>query len=161
MNISYKVDAEKVLEGFRRTPRVMSRNLDKGLDRAALQMVRTAQDKVRDNDSIAFSLLVQSIRYQRTGPLERTVWPAANYARYLEEGTKPGYMPNGYALAAWLKARGAANPKRRSFALAKHIFKHGTKPHPFWQPSFEAAEPEMRRIIAQAVERGVSEVFGS
>lgn len=159
MNIECNINSEKVLAAFRRAPDVMSRNLDKGLDRAAMQMVRTAQDKVRENDSVAFSVLVQSIRYRRTGALERTVWPAAKYAEAVEKGTNPGYMPNGNALAAWLKVRGAANPKRQSFALAKHIFRHGTKAHPFWEPAFNEAEPEMRQIIGRFVAQGIREAL--
>lgn len=159
MNIECTINSEKVLAAFRRAPDVMSRNLDHGLDRAAMQMVRTAQEKVRENDSVAFSVLVQSIRYRRTGVLERTVWPAAKYAEAVEKGTKPGYLPNGYALAAWLKVRGAANPKRQSFALAKHIFRHGTKAHPFWEPAFNEAEPEMRQIIGRFVAKGIREAF--
>lgn len=159
MNLHYQVDEQKVLEAFRRAPDVMSRELGKGLDRAALTMVRAAQDKLRDNDSISFSVLIQSIRYQRTAVLERTVYPAVRYARYLEEGTKPGYIPNGYVLQSWLKTRGAENPKRQAFALAKHIHQHGTQAHPFWQPAFEQAEPEMRRIIRQYLQRGVKQMF--
>ena len=159
MNIECTINSDKVLAAFQRAPAAMSRSLDSGLDRAAAKMVRTAQDKLRENDSIAFSVLVQSIRYRRTGNLERTVWPAANYARYLEEGTGPGYMPNGYALTAWLKVKGAANPKRQSFALAKHIFRHGIKAHPFWEPAFNEAEPEMRQIIGRSVAQGIREAF--
>lgn len=159
MKIEYTVEADRVREAFRRAPDVMSRELDKGLDQAALKMVRTAQDTLRDNDSLATSQLVQSVNFERSGLLERTVSPNTAYARYLEEGTKPGYFPNSYALAAWLKIRGAANPKRQAFALAKHIYRHGTKAHPFWQPSFETAKPEMRRIIDHFVQRGVERVF--
>lgn len=159
MKIECSINSEKVLAAFRRAPETMNRSLDKGLDRAAVKMARTAQDKLRDNGSIAFSTLIQSISSRRVGQFTRIVEPAAKYAVFVEEGTKPGYMPNGYALAAWLKVRGAANPKRQSFALAKHIFRHGTKAHPFWEPAFNDAEPEMRQIIGRAVAQGIREAF--
>ena len=159
MKVEYKVSDEQVKAAFRRAPHIMYRELNKGLDSAATRMVRAAQRRLRKNDSLAFSTLVDAIRYKRTGDLERTVWPDTDYARYLEEGTKPGYFPNGYALTAWLKARGAENPKRQSFALAKHIFRHGTKAHPFWEPAFNEAEPEMRQIIGRFVAKGIREAF--
>ena len=159
MKVEYKVDDGRVKAAFRRAPHIMYRELNKGLDSAATRMVRAAQRRLRKNDSLAFSTLVDAIRYKRTGDLERTVWPDTDYARYLEEGTKPGYFPNGYALTAWLKARGAENPKRQSFALAKHIFRHGTKAHPFWEPAFNEAEPEMRQIIGRFVAKGIREAF--
>ena len=159
MKVEYKVDDGRVKAAFRRAPHIMYRELNKGLDSAATRMVRAAQRRLRKNDSLAFSTLVDAIRYKRTGDLERTVWPDTDYARYLEEGTKPGYFPNGYALTAWLKARGAENPKRQSFALAKHILRHGTKAHPFWEPAFNEAEPEMRQIIGRFVAKGIREAF--
>ena len=121
MKVEYKVDDGRVKAAFRRAPHIMYRELNKGLDSAATRMVRAAQRRLRKNDSLAFSTLVDAIRYKRTGDLERTVWPDTDYARYLEEGTKPGYFPNGYALTAWLKARGAENPKCRA-SLWPNIF---------------------------------------
>ncbi len=159
MKVEYKVDDGRVKAAFRRAPHIMYRELNKGLDSAATRMVRAAQRRLRKNDSLAFSTLVDAIRYKRTGDLERTVWPDTDYARYLEEGTKPGYFPNGYALTAWLKARGAENPKRQSFALAKHILKHGTKARPFFQPAFEQVEPTMRKIVENAARRGAWKAF--
>ena len=60
---------------------------------------------------------------------------------------------------AWLKARGVGDPKAATARVARHIFKHGTKAHPFWEPAFEEAEPKMRQIIDRYVQRGIEKVF--
>ena len=103
--------------------------------------------------------LVMAIAYERSGRFERDVKPNTDYAVYLEKGTRPGYWPKRGPIAAWLKARGVGDPKAATARVARHIFKHGTKAHPFWEPAFEEAEPKMRQIIDRYVQRGIEKVF--
>ena len=159
MKIGYKVDDGRVRWAFRWAPDKMARALDSGLDRAAMAMVKAAQTELRRNDSLAFSTLVMAIAYERSGRFERDVKPNTDYAVYLEKGTRPGYWPKRGPIAAWLKARGVGDPKAATARVARHIFKHGTKAHPFWEPAFEEAEPKMRQIIDRYVQRGIEKVF--
>ena len=159
MKVEYKVDAGRVKWAFRRAPNQMARAFDSGLDRAAMEMVKAAQTELRRNDSLAFSTLVMAIAYERSGRFERDVKPNTDYAVYLEKGTRPGYWPKRGPIAAWLKARGVGDPKAATARVARHIFKHGTKAHPFWEPAFEEAEPKMRQIIDRYVQRGIEKVF--
>ena len=100
-----------------------------------------------------------SSRTESSGRFEREVKPNTDYAVYLEKGTRPGYWPKRGPIAAWLKARGVGDPKAATARVARHIFKHGTKAHPFWEPAFEEAEPKMRQIIDRYVQRGIEKVF--
>ena len=159
MKIGYKVDDGRVRWAFRWAPDKMARALDSGLDSAAMEMVEAAQTELRRNDSLAFSTLVMAIDYERPHRFEREVKPNTDYAVYLEKGTRPGYWPKRGPIAAWLKARGVGDPKAATARVARHIFKHGTKAHPFWQPAFEEAEPKMRQIIDRYVQRGIEKVF--
>jgi HK97 gp10 family phage protein len=160
MRFEYKVSDEKVIQAFRQAAPTMAANLRVGLDRAAMTMVQAARDELRANDSLAFSTLLNSIAYTRVGNYEREVSPNADYAIYLEKGTKPGYYPPTFPIVGWLKARGAADPERTAFRVKKHIFRAGTKAQPFWQPAYEQAEPKMRQIIEEYVARGVARAFG-
>ena len=159
MKVEYKITDVQVLAAFARAPAVMNRNLQQGLDSAAMKMIQAARQELHNNDSLSLSTLIQSIAYKRSGLYEREVEPGTDYAIYLEKGTSAGYYPATNPLQAWLKARGAAEPQRSVFKLRQHIFKHGTQAHPFWQPAFEKAEPTMRQAINDAVRRGIREVF--
>lgn len=159
MRLEYTITDAEILDAFRRAPSVMSRHLGRGLDKAAMKMVQAARKELRNNDSLALSTLILSIAYRRTAVHEREVAPNADYALYVEKGTKGGYYPAPAPLQAWLRARGAAEPERAVFRLQKHIFRHGTKAHPFWQPAYEQAEPTMRQVIHDAVRRGVEKVL--
>lgn len=156
----YQVKDERVREAFRKAPRIMAANLRVGLDKAAAQMLRSARDKLRENDSLAFSTLIQAITVDTVGTYERLVKAGTDYAAYLEKGTRAGYWPSPKPLLAWLEVRRAAEPERAVFRLKKHIYQHGTKAHPFWQPAFEEAEPKMRQIVDKYVMRGVARTFG-
>ena len=158
MRFEYRVDAERVLQAFEQSGPIMSANLRVGLDRAAMHMVDAARDELRANDSVSMSTLLQSIAYERAGTFERDVSPNTDYAVYLEKGTAAGYYPPTYAIASWLRTRGGAEAS--VFRVKRHIFKHGTKAHPFWEPAFSKAEPTMVDIVAKYVERGVERAFG-
>ena len=158
MKIEVKVDSERVIQAFQQAPKVVAANLRAGLDRAAMTMVTAARDELRANDSVSMSTLLQSIAFTSVGTYEREVSPNTDYAVYLEKGTAAGYYPPTYAIASWLRTRGAAEAS--VFRVKRHIFKHGTKAHPFWEPAFAKAEPTMVDIVAKYVERGVERAFG-
>lgn len=159
MRMEYTFADKEVLAAFQRAPGVMTRHLGRGLDSAALRMVRAAQRQLRENDSIVLSTLVTAIAYERVGVFEREISPNTDYAEYLERGTRPGHFPPAAPLLAWLKARRAAEPERAVHRLKRHIFLQGTRANPFWDPAFEQSEPTMRQVINDAVLRGVREVF--
>ena len=158
MKIAIKVDTERVIQAFNQAPMVVAANLRAGLDRAAMTMVTAARDELRANDSVSMSTLLQSIAFQSVGTYEREVSPNTDYAMYVEKGTQPGYYPPTYAIAAWLRSRGGQADA--VFKVKRHIFQHGTKAHPFWEPAFNNAEPKMTDIVARYVERGVERAFG-
>ena len=160
MRMHYRINDAHVLAALQQAPAVMERHLQRGLDAAGMQMVQTARQKLRQNDSLALSTLIQAITVEKTGSLEREVLPGTDYAIHLEKGTRAGYRPAPAPLLAWLRTRRAAEPERAVFRLQKHIQRHGTKAHPFWQPAFGEAAPRMVQIIRDEVRRGVREVLG-
>lgn len=63
------------------------------------------------------------------------------YAPYVHEGTRPHWPPVS-ALRGWARRHGM-NP----YLVARAIARRGTKPRPFLREAFEAALPEIDRLI--------------
>ena len=127
-----------------------------------MRMVVAAQEKIRDNNSIGLSTLIQSVRRATPERFVRQVWPNVQSAEHVEKGTKPGYMPNRTSLEAWLRAKKGMSEdeaKRASFPLARHIRAHGTKEHPFMQPAFDGIESRLTELIQESVEAGLAETL--
>ncbi|ORF03595.1 hypothetical protein BGI05_05215 [Snodgrassella alvi] len=160
MRFEFNIDHKKVTEGFSRAPKVMERKLGSGLDRAAMTMVQAARDKLRENDSIALTTLLNSIYPERPNVFERDIYPHVGYAYYVEKGTKPGYYPPIHPLIDWFRARGSEDPESDAHRLKKHIYRAGTRAHPFWQPAYEKVAPKLQDIIEDYVVLGLKEVFG-
>lgn len=154
---------ERIAQAFKRSPATMKKAIDKGLTKAAQKMVVEAQRNVRKNNSFGASTLIQSIRRSSPIPMVRQVWPNVKYALYVEEGTKPGYMPNKASLASWLAQKaqiGKEEAKAISFPLANSIKQKGTREHPFMRPAFEDNQDRFTAIIRESVEEGISQIGG-
>lgn len=171
MKLGIELDYKAARAAFEKAPAVMNRNLSRYLDRAAEEVAREARAAAPK----AFSTLAQSINVYEEGGLSRLVAPSVNYARAVEEGTRPGYMPPTGPLMEWLKRRGSvrmarAGSKKRTaqeadlrdcaFGLARFIRAHGTKPHPFMKPTAEKMESRVHQLLREGAAAGVQEVFG-
>ncbi|MTD32403.1 hypothetical protein [Paludibacterium denitrificans] len=120
----------------------MNRTMDRYVGRAAMFMARAIQREYRQNDSIAFSTLVNSIHPEKPFPLARDVKAYVKYARYVEEGTRGSYkgLPPTRPLAEWLRIRHGLSEheaKRRAFGLARFIQIHGTRARPAFKLSIK------------------------
>lgn len=160
MKIDYQIDAEKVVAALRKAPKQIEDGINAGLLAAANVMVQAARENLRNNDSLTSSKLLNSIQHENTGHFERTIMPKADYAIYVEKGTRAGYKPPKLPLQSWLSMRGAAQPERAVYALQDHIFKVGTRAHPFWESAVDASVPTMRKVVYEHVKRAAGKVFG-
>jgi HK97 gp10 family phage protein len=157
-------------------PQLLRQNVAAMLDRGALEVSREARRLAPK----AFTTLTNSIRPQVTGEFERTVAPGVAYADYVERGTGPAvgkarYMPNPVSLYAYVKLRARiritarkGTPQRRdqlteirdrAWALARYIYAHGTKPHPFMAPAAKAMESRVAQLLAQGVANAAAGAF--
>lgn len=68
----------------------------------------------------------------------------AEHGIYLEKGTRPHFPPVA-AITPWALAHGIA-----PYALALHISRVGTKPHPFLEPALTQSIPAIRTFLAVA-----------
>jgi HK97 gp10 family phage protein len=182
MNIAITIQNRRVTQALEKMPGVIEKRVDAALSTGAREFAVEAKLLV----SKARSTLMQSIISRRLGLMHFEVTTGTNYARMVEEGTGPAagrsaYMPNPLFLQDYVKqspnskyravaftakrgspARSAAEDqvRNRAFALAVHIRKHGTKPHPFMEPTRKKLEPRIRELVGNAVDAGVKEVLG-
>lgn len=181
MRISIKVDDKLARAAMQRTPGVVERHMELGLERGADEVAREARSNASKRD--LFGTLRNSIHVEHPGLLRYVVATATNYAKAVEEGTGPAvgnkrYYPNPDSLQQYLmqspKMRGHKwarkdSAKRggqeldiwfRSRALAWYIYNHGTKPQPFMAPAAAEKEDRVRQLVRASVMDGVREVFG-
>jgi HK97 gp10 family phage protein len=77
------------------------------------------------------------------------------YARYVEEGTRPHYVP-ARALFAWAKFKGKG--VGFAYAVAKTIEKKGSKAHPFLKPAFESEQNQVLKFFNRAIELTLKDI---
>lgn len=157
------VSDHMVQRAFDRAPGVMRRVMDRYVGRAGLELARAVRKELRENESMGESTLLNSIRADRPFPLVRDVRAGVKYARAVEDGTRPGYMPPVYPLAAWLKAKEGLDDKdakRRAMGLACHIRDHGTEAHPFVKPAYRKTHSRLLQILRDGAAEGVREALG-
>lgn len=161
MDVKVEIDDAKVRQAFEKAPKVMRSTLDRYLNRAAMEMVRGAQDEIQANGSMFRSLLVQSMHSRTPAVLARDVLSGMHYAYYVEHGSKPGGAPPKDEAMEWLRIRHGV-PKNelehRAFLLRKHIFHHGMKAKPFMQPAFDKKSDRLTELIREGVYKGVAQV---
>jgi len=174
-----------ILTGFEkdigaRAPEVMTRHIQGQLLRAGQEVAREMKRTIAANGSMLFSTLVNSVRMVQDRPMSVLVAPGVRYGRLVDEGTgpaarKPAYMPNPTHLRAYIKARagirwkgkpGDATRKKqfdevrdRAWALAIHIKAHGTKPHPFIQPTADKMNSRVHELLRGGVRSGIQDIL--
>lgn len=164
--ISMRIDSRDVMAAMLRAPRSVATHVERKLSRGALEVAREAR-RVAPK---AFSTLRQSIRHSRISPFEFIVSPGVNYARAVEEGAKPGKMPNPDFLFYWVKKqsgvkwakRGSAKRQKqrdeirdRAWGLARYIKEHGTKAQPYMKPTADKMESRVIELVRQGVVDGL------
>lgn len=180
IEISHDLTAQaQALEAY---PEILRRNVLAMLDRGALAV----RDEAARLAPKAFTTLTESIKVRVTGEFERTVEPDRaddpdmNYAEYVERGTGPAigrgrYMPDPETLMAYIKRVSGirlsgkrGSPKRarqdqevhdRAWALARYIYWHGTKPHPYMAPAAANKASRVKQLLAQGVANAAAEAF--
>lgn len=181
MRISIKVDDKLARAAMQRTPGVVERHMELGLERGADEVAVAARRNASRRDFL--QTLKESINVERPAPLHYVVITRQSYARAVEEGTGPAvgrasYFPDWTALIPYVKTkatrggerlkRAGSNPRfyqerefeNRAFQLARYISIHGTKPAPFMAPAVAEKESRVRQLVRASVMDGVREVFG-
>lgn len=117
---------------------------------AIAQATRQAAEK-------ASGTLAGSIHTEGSG-LEVTVAVDAPYAQAVELGRKAAYTPIR-PLAQWAETKlglSGDEAERAAYRISHSKSQRATPPKPFWQPGYDAAEPEVAALL-EAVPQTVVE----
>jgi len=159
METRISIDSKQVLEGLKKAPAQVERNVELALDRAGLELTRRARELAPKS----FSTLVNSIRMVVLGRLKRLIAPGTNYALSVELGRKPGKQPGtGNGLQEWVKQKTGLTGKpleSATYLIARSIARKGIKPKPYMQPAAEQMTARIRELVAAGVERGLAEAM--
>jgi len=77
------------------------------------------------------------------------------YARFVEEGRRPGKMPPIAAIAGWASRHGIEPDA--AFLIARSIGRRGTKPRPYLKPAFEKNRALINRELGPVLLRRISD----
>lgn len=170
MNFEFNLDDAQLRLAVQKSPQTVKTILGQHLDRAAAAV---AAAEKREAPKGASSQLVNSVHVAVTGPLERMVMPATDYAPYVHGGRKPGRYPNmneGSPFYEWVKSivigRRAARRKggKRAvedavFLIGRSIRNKGIDPDEFIPRSFDASRSRVEKLMRDGIEAGIKAVL--
>jgi len=152
-------------QALRNSPATIKRYLSPALTKSALIIARQAKRNVSANGSMANSTLVNSINsYTALDGLEAVAYAGANYARFVEFGTRGGGYPNQQTMIDWLRVKGIKpnNPdmseKELAYVMARDIALNGTKAAPFMQPAFNSEKDATIDRVSKAINQAIKAV---
>jgi len=127
----------------------------KEIGATAEDMLADAQMRLRKNNSIAFSNLVNSGRIEKNED-GYTVSFLTSYAWAVEFGRKAGSIVTVEELLSWVKKKlRINNPKMQktvAYFVSRAIFRFGTKAKPFFYPAYQSSIKGITERIAKAIE---------
>jgi len=158
--LSIEIIMDDAIErGMRDAPGIMMRHLRAGLRNAADKTAREAELVAPK----AFSTLTDSIHAERSGAEGYKVSPDVAYADDVEYGREPGTFPSVQHILDWVRIKHIIphkpdmSERDLAYQIAHGIFLHGTKPHPFAQPTHERMQPRIHDILRQSALDGLRE----
>ncbi|UGA37578.1 hypothetical protein JOS77_27005 [Chromobacterium haemolyticum] len=159
------VNDDVVRAAFERAPQAMARAMEPKVERAGQYLNRAVRQKLRGNRSMGFTTLMNAIHVQRPFAMARDVVAGVRYARFVEDGTAPGYrgLPPIRPLAEWLRIKhglDAKQARRRAGGLARYFRDHGTKAAPFFKPAYDESQSRLIAILREGAEAGVRAATG-
>lgn len=164
MNLDFEIKDKALKDALERAPKVLTAELNKGLDLAAQKLVVAEQKQIEENKSFGTSDLIRSVNFKsKVSVFERLVYVGVKHGFYVENGSKGGGMPPKEALITWLRLKDRideATAKRQWYPLAKSIKANGTKAKPFVEPALKQEESGLLKVIDDSIMRGISMSFG-
>ena len=136
------------------------RAADRGLKTAGMHIIADAQDNLRNAHINTTGRLSQSGKVQKAAEgsgYDVGFMSDKAYAGAVEYGRRAGRIPPPDEMGEWaykkLRIRDRKAARAAGWALAKHIGKHGTQPHPFFKPALEKNLTRISAAVRDAVQQ--------
>lgn len=133
---------EEMRTRFAESPQIVGDILEAATKEAGTDIFRTAVTEAPHSTGN-----LQRSMHMEYKPIQVEVKPSAEYAKYVEFGTKPHYV-NPSALESWAKKKGL-NP----FAVARSIRMKGTNANPFMERTKDKMEGGIQALFTRALEK--------
>lgn len=157
----------QVLKAMERYRVAINREALNGLKRCGMGIIADGQRNLRQNTppTWATGLLGNSGKVivnkdddsVDAGFFDKRTDHSEGYAMYVEYGRPAGKMPPPSAFDTWfLRKFKIKDPKERlslGWAMAKHIARWGTKPHPFFYPAVDKWKERIIRNTSEAIKK--------
>ena len=136
------------------------RAADRGLQSAGMNIIADAQETLKQEHINTTGLLSSSGRVVRTkeaggGYDVGFMSGEKNYAGAVEYGRRAGRMPPPDMLDAWAYKKFHLKDRKASraigWAMAIHIGRHGTRPHPFFGPAVKKNQSRILSAVRDAI----------
>lgn len=135
-------------------------NTEQILNQFLNELAQTYKEILIANHKQASGNLVNSIRpneVQLVGNTYECSISAAEYAKYVEDGRKPGKFPPPPAIQGWVKVKFPEKndrmQKQLSFLIGRKIAKYGIKPGNYLEEAMRRVFPKYNELLNDALER--------
>lgn len=155
------IGLEKLLKNMDKATEEIREQAMIGLQKAGMNIIADAQTNLRQNKTNVTGVLSQSGKVQKVN--ENTIEVGfisdngQGYAEFVEYGRRSGRIPPPDAMEEWaykkLRIRDRKLAKMAGWALAVHIGKNGTKPHPFFKPALDKNKQRVDDVIQETIDR--------
>ena len=165
MTITLTHNLDFVIEQFRRAPATMTREVDRGVSRAAQEVAREAKRRAPKADST----LTNSIHAERKEMMDWLVGTSVEHGEYVETGTglwgpnrhASGRMPPVHSLVDWIRRRRIVpddpemDDRDLAYVIGRSIARRGTPKQAYLEPAADAKRGRVRVLIGEGVRRGL------
>lgn len=135
----------------------------KGFSAFGSNVIADAQTNLRHNTSVVTGLLRQSGRVQKVNDGKAvdigffdTTNRNSGYALYVEHGRRSGKFPPVDEIVQWVRKKFRLDERAArsvGFLIARDIARHGTTPHPFFQPAVNKNISSLSEVIRKILQR--------
>ena len=135
-------------------------NVEKVLDDFLNELVYTYKQILTSNGKVASGNLVNSIRpnmIKQNGDEIVASISAAEYAKYVEDGRKPGKFPPPAAIQSWVKIKfpqeNTIRQNQIAFLVGRKIARYGIPPGNYLDQAVKQVFPKYNLLFNDAIER--------
>lgn len=132
-----------------------------GLLKFGMQIIAKAQEKLKENGSIATAFLRNSGKVLKKSDDSVEAGFDCHYAGAVEFGRKAGGMPPVKMIKQWLKKKRIGKEEERdgiAWAIAKEIADNGTEAHPFLEPAYEEHKTKIQDFMQDVINKEIEKL---
>ena len=143
------------------------------LEKYGQKITEALKKTLASKDLVASGILYQSIDYdvkifgkQYILRIDFSKGEGDKYAKWVEEGRRPGKMPPIAPILKWVRHRGLTDKKKKwsdnakmhnslAYLIARKIARKGTKPNKFFRSTIDPILKDMKKELQKELKRDI------